>query len=349
MLGHTSIISKLENTIQLSLQYRYIISILIKVIMSAETLSDLQTKIESLERANFDLKMQVFYLNKKISDGVALSDETDHSNINVNLIEDRSADIIALREELDFSKRRTEELESELFQLQLLRDNEALEYQKMLQSQPSIDITILEESRRREREVAKTVAEHDAQLIAKLRNEIDSLEKQHDRDVKLVEDCTARLTSQMEQSEETNKEITNLREQNNELQNKISVLMETAKQQEQQLTNNNITEQLKHENIQLKEQIERQKISIANQTAALNKLGSESANESDEIIRMSSELEACYIAKDNAIQQQERLKYENDVLRVQIYELKSVNSVSQEPSPLNRSNLLDVKVAEAYK
>ena len=317
--------------------------------MSAETLSDLQTKIESLERANFDLKMQVFYLNKKISDGVALSDETDHSNINVNLIEDRSADIIALREELDFSKRRTEELESELFQLQLLRDNEALEYQKMLQSQPSIDITILEESRRREREVAKTVAEHDAQLIAKLRNEIDSLEKQHDRDVKLVEDCTARLTSQMEQSEETNTEITNLREQNNELQNKISVLMETAKQQEQQLTNNNITEQLKHENIQLKEQIERQKISIANQTAALNKLGSESANESDEIIRMSSELETCYIAKDNAIQQQERLKYENDVLRVQIYELKSVNSVSQEPSPLNRSNLLDVKVAEAYK
>ena len=349
MLGHTSIISKLENTIQLSLQYRYIISILIKVIMSAETLSDLQTKIESLERANFDLKMQVFYLNKKISDGVALSDETDQSNINVNLIEDRSADIIALREELDFSKRRTEELESELFQLQLLRDNEALEYQKMLQSQPSIDITILEESRRREREVAKTVAEHDAQLIAKLRNEIDSLEKQHDRDVKLVEDCTARLTSQMELSEETNKEITNLREQNNELQNKISVLMETAKQQEQQLTNNNITEQLKHENIQLKEQIERQKISIANQTAALNKLGSESANESDEIIRMSSELETCYIAKDNAIQQQERLKYENDVLRVQIYELKSVNSVSQEPSPLNRSNLLDVKVAEAYK
>ena len=317
--------------------------------MSAETLSDLQTKIESLERANFDLKMQVFYLNKKISDGVALSDETDQSNINVNLIEDRSADIIALREELDFSKRRTEELESELFQLQLLRDNEALEYQKMLQSQPSIDITILEESRRREREVAKTVAEHDAQLIAKLRNEIDSLEKQHDRDVKLVEDCTARLTSQMEQSEETNTEITNLREQNNELQNKISVLMETAKQQEQQLTNNNITEQLKHENIQLKEQIERQKISIANQTAALNKLGSESANESDEIIRMSSELETCYIAKDNAIQQQERLKYENDVLRVQIYELKSVNSVSQEPSPLNRSNLLDVKVAEAYK
>jgi hypothetical protein len=342
---------------------------------AVESLSDQEAKIASLERANFDLKMQVFYLNKKISDGALAESDPDQAAINVNLIEDRSVDIIGLRDELEFAKNRIEELESEVFQLQLIRDNEALEYQKLLQTQPSNDISLLEESRRRERDIAKTIAEHDAALISKLRLEVDSLQQQHERDSKLVEDCTERLTNQMEIQEVTNAELERLREANTELSDKVTVLTDTARQQERLLTeatssriDPQVHDLLRKENTQLKEQVERQKTAIAHQAEALSKLSTASAEESQDMIRLATELDVCCTARDDAVLQSQRLKYENEVLRVQLHELKSIYALGQSATAMGAaadlssstyqhllsasgagSGLLDTKLAEAYK
>lgn len=331
----------------------------------AENLSEQEEKIAALERANFDLKMQVFYLNKKIADGGGAVDDGQNA-VNINVIEDRSAEIMSLKEELVVARHRIEELQSELLQLQLIRDNEAIEYQKLLHNQPSSDITLLEDSRRREREIAKTIAEHDAALIAQLRQEADSLQVQHERDVKLVEDCTARLAKQMEVFEVTSAELGRIREENQELLNKVTVLTDTARRQEQllaeaQATNNRIDPQLhdllRRENAQLKEQVERQKVSIANQAEALSKLGVSSSQESQELIRLATELDVCCTARDEALLAQQKLKYENDVLRTQLYELKSIHAIGQpELSPasfqktlLGSASLVDAKVVDAYK
>jgi hypothetical protein len=329
----------------------------------SDNLSEQEEKIASLERANFDLKMQVFYLNKKIADGAGAGD-ADQDIVNLNVIEDRSVDILALREELEVAKRRIEELESELIQVQLIRDNEALEYQKLLQNQPSSDITLLEDSRRREREIAKTIAEHDAALISQLRQEIDSLQVQHERDVALVEDCTARLAKQMEVFELTSGDLARLREQNNELHSRVTVLTDTARQQEHLLTEVNshridpqMHDLLRRENVQLKEQVERQKASLANQADALSKLGITASQESHELIRLATELDVCCTARDEATLAQQKLKYENDVLRAQLYELKSISALGQpelSPNSFHRSllgstALVDAKLAEAYK
>ena len=344
--------------------------------LATVSLSEQEEKIATLERTNFDLKLQVYYLNRKIADGAAQHDiDPDQATVNLHLNEDINSDILTLKDDLELANRRIEELESELLQLQLLRDNEALEYQKLLQNQPSSDISLLEETRKRDHDVAKTIAEHDAQLINKLRLEIESMQHQHERDVKLVEDCTARLASQMEIFEATTGDMIRIREENAELLSKIAVLTDTARQQELLLSEASanridpkVHEVIRKENSQLKEQLEKQKASISNQSEMLRRLGSVASTESQEMIRLATELDVCYTARDDAILQQQKLQYENDVLRMQLHELKSINALGQtgegfgsiselSPSSFHRHiqttglgpSSLDTKLAEAYK
>lgn len=344
---------------------------------TAESLSEQEEKIASLERANFDLKLQVFYLNKKLTDGALQEQEGDpnEATINLSLADDRNEELLMLRNDLDHAHRKIEELESELLQLNLVRDNEAAEYRKLLHMHPSSDITLLEESRKREQEMAKTVAQHDAALINKLRMDLESMQHEHERDSKLVEDCTARLASQMEIFEATTNELARVREENNELLGKIAVLTDTARQQEFLLSESTanrvdpkVHEIIRKENAQLKEQLERQKTSISNQSEVLRRLGTAASTESQEMIRLATELDVCCTARDDAILQQQKLKYENDVLRVQLHELKSINALGQaggsigpvselSPASFHRHiqstglgpSSLDTKLAEAYK
>jgi hypothetical protein len=315
-------------------------------------LADLEAKIATLERSEFQLKMQVFYLHKKLSEGVqSAEDDEDQSVINVNILEDRSVDILALREDLEYSRRRIVDLESEVLQLQLLRDNEAIEFQKLMQMQPSTDVALLEDSRRREREVAKTIAEHDEALISQLQSDIATLQSQHVSDVALVEDCTSRLSAQIEKVDAKDTEIEELRCKLSDMTIKVGILTDTARQQEQllsEVTSQQVSqaqseivhaelETLKIENSSLKDLLERQKTTTAIQAEALvqlRKVASEMGQfENGELSRLGAELSQCHDEKEAAQLTTQKLQHENLVLQKQLNDLKGLNGIELDSVP----------------
>lgn len=258
-------------------------------------------------------------------------------------MEDRSVDVLTLREDLDYAKRRIVDLESEVLQLQLLRDNEALEFQKLMQLQPSTDVALLEDSRRREREVAKTIAEHDGALITQLQSDLATLQTQHDRDVTLVEDCTSRLADAMEQVETKDLELLELRSSVADLTKKVGILTDTARQQEQLLSDVSLRQsmQLQSEATEaeleshrieiasLKEQLELQKTTNSIQTEALVQLRAVASEmgqfENDELSRLGAELGQCHVDKDRAQLAVQKLEHENLVLQRQLNALKGLS------------------------
>lgn len=203
-------------------------------------LSEYEAKVAALERSNFDLKMQVYYLDKKYSD--TKNNETiDTTN---TTLESSNFKILELEEETEYSKRKIVELESEILQLQLLRENDAQEYQKSSKLINANQFPILEESRKRERDVAKAVAEHDAALIAKLQSELENLQLEHKKDIELIDECTARLAQQMEIVKLKEDEITNLKKVNAEIVQNMDILSDTARHQELLLSKSNYGDRL---------------------------------------------------------------------------------------------------------
>jgi chromosome segregation ATPase len=133
--------------------------------MSGGNLNDWESKVSVLERNNFDLKMQVYYLNEKLANN--LSDTTtgdEEDEFHEYEYGKRSAELLTLTEENSQYKRRVIELESELLQLRLQQQKESARYEAALRAQP----TTMEEAQKREREAAFAIAEHDAILIHKL-------------------------------------------------------------------------------------------------------------------------------------------------------------------------------------
>lgn len=335
-------------------------------------LSELEEKIASLERSEFDLKMQVFYLNKKLADTAQQAADPDHNVINVNMIEDRSVDILALRDDLEYSRQRITELESEVLQLQLTRDNDALEYQKLMLAQPSTDVALLEESRKREREIAKTLADHDTALISKLQSEIDTLQQQHEQDGRLLDACTARLATQTEVVESKDLQITHLQFEIADLSTKVSVLTDTARQQEQLLaaaeqTKRDLAQReqelaaTKQENASLKDQITRQEGLMATQAESLAYLRATASQagqaENEALLTVNAELSQALDAKDEAILTSQRLQYDNEVLRRQLGELRNIRGIPAPPETAHKNGrfgeqspaTVDPKIVDAYK
>jgi hypothetical protein len=185
-------------------------------------LKDMEAKINSLERANFDLKLKLHYLNKKYPK----SGENDDGNQKNGAVDTSGIDIVTLKEENDYSKRRIVELESELLQLQLLRDRESHEYQKALKLAKTPSSHTNDETRKREREVAQAIAEHDAALIKKLQEEIIIYQKQREKDKELIDSLTTDLSQTKLLLEEKEKVTTELTEKNKDLTLKIELIRE---------------------------------------------------------------------------------------------------------------------------
>ena len=130
-------------------------------------MNEWETKVSVLERNNFDLKMQVYYLNEKMANN--LSDSKGGSDGEEDEFHEyeygkRSSEMLTLTEENSQFKRRVVELESELLQLRLQSQKDTARYEAALRAQP----TSMEEAQKREREAAFAIAEHDAILIHKL-------------------------------------------------------------------------------------------------------------------------------------------------------------------------------------
>mmetsp|Transcript_2960 Transcript_2960/g.5041 ORF Transcript_2960/g.5041 Transcript_2960/m.5041 type:complete len:430 (+) Transcript_2960:67-1356(+) len=312
--------------------------------ISGSSLSEQEDKISTLERSNFDMKMQIFYLNQKLSESQSSQEEREQNLVTVNVIEDNNANILALKEENEYSKRRIEELESQLLQLQILRDKEILEYQKVIQEQPADSIAMLEDSRKREREISKAIAEHDAQIIAKLQMEVESLQKQHEGDLQLVEDWSSKVSHSNEVIERNNADIEKLKVTISELENRVSILSDAARCQEILHNNNNANDAqelqlLRQENIVLRDQLQRQNTSIMNQADALNKLreatNQMAAMENEDTQRLGLELDKCLDEKEKLLQKCQQLEVINDSLKLQLSE---ADRLKQLDGPLKQSH-----------
>jgi hypothetical protein len=185
-------------------------------------LKDMESKISSLERANFDLKLKMHYLNKKYADAGEGNSDGPPNRI---MMGDNQVDIIAMKEENEYSKRRIIELESELLQLQLIRDRETAEFQKALKMK-NPNQQQLEENRKREREVGMAIAEHDAALIKKLQEECSLLQQQREKDKELIDTLTNDLSRTKLFYDEKEKECDDLRVKKKDLELKIELLKE---------------------------------------------------------------------------------------------------------------------------
>lgn len=191
---------------------------------STATINDLEAKINALERENFDLKLRLHYLQNKLgSKGFPLSPTSaaldgeensnngagDSNNHGINNF--MRQEMITLREENEYSKKRIIELEAEVLQLQLGREREAEQYQKALKVRPTTAV-YMEDQRKREREVAMTIAEHDATMIQKLQEEVGTLQGHRVADQQRIETLTKQVAQTSKSLEAKEKEVLDLKE-----------------------------------------------------------------------------------------------------------------------------------------
>jgi hypothetical protein len=131
-----------------------------------DTLNELESKINSLERSDFDLKLRLHYLNTKY--GHLENSDSRHGEF------DLRDKIQALSEENEYYKQKIVELETEVLRLQVAREKEMEKYQEALRMNPAAAHQV-EERRKQEQEVSLAIAEHDTALIAKLQDELQQL------------------------------------------------------------------------------------------------------------------------------------------------------------------------------
>jgi len=152
----------------------------------------------SLERANFDLKMQIFYLNQKVAalEKSVVSGE-DGANTVTGILESRFVDITALREENSIAQKKISDLEDEVLLLRLSTldsskksagnaSNEKLGNGNVKEENSvmnSVQLS-LDENRKRERQAAQAIAEHDAAVIEKLEKDLQTLQETREADLK---------------------------------------------------------------------------------------------------------------------------------------------------------------------
>jgi hypothetical protein len=158
------------------------------------------------DREQFDLKLQKYYSNQRSSSlrtNLSLKGPENFAS----LIEDHCVDTLALREANHSARRRISDLESELAEIKAKRDAESSLFQQEKRSGSSALLALshapalkptcdshLEQNRIGERQAALAIAEHDANLIQQLEEEMVSLRSQHECDAKLVKDATEAIT-----------------------------------------------------------------------------------------------------------------------------------------------------------
>jgi hypothetical protein len=197
-------------------------------------LKDLEAKINALERINFDLKMQLFYLNENkqsISDGI---DSKTTSSDDSEEEEDKNIEILLLKDENHALKRKVADLESEIQTLQLSKEKELEKINRSLKGKAAsnYNFTILEENYRREREAAITIAERDAELIHKLQLDVVKLQFQHDSDVEALSASQGKMNEKSSMLIEKEEIIMKLTAFNSSMKQQLDILTEKSKYHE---------------------------------------------------------------------------------------------------------------------
>lgn len=200
-------------------------------------LKDLESKNSILERQNFDLKMQIYYLNEKLGGAEGAAAE----NAMASFVEARDASVASLKDANRGLAKRVAELELDLKQA----------VQQVAQAQAQVqaltttgagkssanDLAMLDENRHRERTAMKTIAEHDAVIIQQLEDSVKSLQAQHQNDMVLLSGCTDKITGLIEELEKKEVTILAQADQIYSLEQQCNTYNERVKQQEQMLVN----------------------------------------------------------------------------------------------------------------
>eukprot|EP01036_Dinobryon_divergens_P031597 gene31597-41027_t len=197
-------------------------------------LKDLEAKFNALERVNFDLKMQLFYLNENKQSNIDGLDSKTTSSDDSEDEEDKNIEILLLKDENDILKRKVEELESDLQTLQIAKEKEAEKFQRTLKGKAvsNYNLTILEENHRREREAAIAIAERDSALISKLQQDILKLQSQHDDDVEALSASQAKMNEKSSLLIEKEEVIMKLTAFNSSMKQQLDILTEKSKYHE---------------------------------------------------------------------------------------------------------------------
>lgn len=181
---------------------------------SMTSLKEFETKIDNLERQNFDLKMQLFYLNEKKNSSILSSSlpsspvKTSHKSIDNTIVSLASIDfeeLKALKTENENLKNKLADYETNNLKQSIAKSlNDSLTFSNNLnqKSNPNIinsstlvDLSLIDENRKRERQAALVIAEHDRNIIERQKTEMSSLILLHDNDKKLMNDLTDRINT----------------------------------------------------------------------------------------------------------------------------------------------------------
>ena len=160
------------------------------------------------ERENFDLKMRLFYKEKdSMKDTSTLENEAERV---VSILQDRDSTYDQLRAANEEAYNTISELRSELQLVKASKEGSNSAYENLLQKNQRLASLQLEENLKRERQAAQAIASHDASIIAKLEDDIATLQDTHESDTKLVSECADRVAELLGVIEDKNAKIDEL-------------------------------------------------------------------------------------------------------------------------------------------
>jgi len=169
----------------------------------------------------------------------------------------------------------------------------------------------MEENRKRERQAALAIAEHDSAIISHLEKEIERLQSQHNTDVKLINQCADKvgiLTDLLRNKEE---EINKLQSDNNSLLQQIDLLNDKIKHRETIIKQNNSQlDNIKNDN----------NIILIGNKSLINTAANDNET-SDDILKYGAQI---------SIEELKRLRRENIILRDQIDRERSMLKSQEE-------------------
>ena len=160
-------------------------------------------KLRMLETNSFDQKMQQYYSKMK---KMNMIDPLNNPEMLTSVIDDHRGEILDLRNKNDRARRTIACLESDLAQLRAQREAESNTYSQYigLAKLPSADsnmtvpasndLSHIKENRRRERQATTAVAEHDANLIRRLQDEMTILQSTYEADIRILHETNERIS-----------------------------------------------------------------------------------------------------------------------------------------------------------
>lgn len=164
--------------------------------LSVCSLRDLQTRNAELEALVFDLKMRLYYLTAKLrTNNIALLDEEqfDADERFNSKLREHDFRSLRLREENEALRRAQTELQNELIHLKSVVSSSDFQQVSGGRWAGESGLAQVEENRRAERQAASALSQHDAEVIARLQEELQQLEQKKRQDEELVGDLACRM------------------------------------------------------------------------------------------------------------------------------------------------------------